>query len=350
MFKKIHISMFLPMLIFSAACTGGEEPREAAVFSSSGSRAGDFLSYIPVETNILFYANFNSLKNTPFGEDLSDELEDRIKVKPDDRDYREFVEETGVDLQRDIYEVMFASNGRDGSAQLGGAILRGKFDEDRIVEYMKEERSHRVRDRSYRGYKIYQLDDRGRRRHNDFDGEFVFLNKETVAVGDPEWLENVISLVEDDGKSVKENAVMVNFMEDIPDKEQLWAVINLDEISEDWHRRVRRSGSAFKGTQSIENMKSIIFHAEVHQTATLNLKGSFGTEEEAELLAETLNGFKAMAKLMMMDDKEAVDMLNEIKIRASGPVLRLTTTIDKDFISKIEEKRDKYRRKGIELP
>lgn len=349
MIKKKYVFVLFLTLILSVACAGEQGPREAAINLSNqptSSKTADYLSLMPAETNILFYANLSSLKQTPFGEAISERIEDEIREEREDREYREFVRETGLDPQRDIYEVMFGGNGLKRHDDMGGAIIRGKFNEKRIVNYLKEERHHRFRERAYRGHRIYLLLDY---HHDDDDNEFTFLSSETVAFGDREWLKDVIDLSEDDGKNVKGNAVMTQFLNEIPNKDQLWGIMNLDEITGDWAGEIRERGSAFKGTESIENMKSLIFHSEVDKKAKLYVMGNFATAEEAELLAEMLNGFKAMAKLMVSDDKETIDMLNDIKIRSNGSVLRITTTVDKDIIDKMEEKSKKYRDRGVKL-
>jgi len=338
MMKKTYLSILLSILIFSTACSGGEGPREVSAVTSS-EKSTDYLSLMPEETNILFYANFRSIKQTSFGEELSARFEDEIGVNRGDREYRDFLEATGMDPEKDIYELWFGSTGGDWHDNVSGAIIRGRFDEKKIVEYIEEERYHRLRQTNYRGHKIYNIEDNNR--GND-DTEFTFLNSETVAIGDVEWIKNVVDLSKDGGKSVLSNKTMARFINEIPGNDQLWAVINLSEMTDGWTQKIRQQGSVFKGTKSIENMQSLIFHTRVDKDARLYIKGDFGTAEEAELLAETMNGFKAMAKLMVMDDKEAIDMLNGIKIKSEGSLILINTTVDKNFFDKVDEKRKKF--------
>jgi len=338
MMKKAYLPGLLLILIFATACSGGEGPREVSAVTSPA-KSTDYLSLMPEETNILFYANLNSIKKTSFGEELRARFEDDIRVKRDDREYRDFLKATGVDPEKDIYELWFGSTGGDRHDDVGGAIIRGKFDEKKIIEYVEEERYHRLRQANYRGHKIYNTEDSNRR--ND-DREFTFLNSETVAIGDGEWIKTVIDLSKDGGKNVLSNKAMARFIAEVPNRDQLWAVMNLNEMTDGWTQKIREQSSTFKGTKSIENLQSLIFHTRVDKDAKLFIKGDFGTTEEAELLAETLNGFKAMAKLMVMDDKEAIDMLNGIKIKSAGSMLHINTTVDKNFFDKVDEKRKKF--------
>ncbi len=228
--KKAYLPGLLLILIFATACSGGEGPREVSAVTSPAKSTG-YLSLMPKETNILFYVNLNSIKQTSFGEELSARFEDEIRDKRDDREYRDFLEATGVDPEKDIYELWFGSTGGDRRDNVGGAIIRGKFDEKKIVEYVEEERYHRLRQANYRGHKIYNIEDSNR--GND-GSEFTFLNSETVAVGDGEWLKNVIDLSKDGGKNVLSNKAMARFIDEVPSKDQLWAVINLNEMTDGW--------------------------------------------------------------------------------------------------------------------
>ena len=266
-------------------------------------------------------------------------FEDDINIKRDDEEYRDFLDATGIDPEKDIYELWFSSAGQDED-DFAGAIIRGKFDEKKIIAYIEDDRSHRLRQNTYRDHKVYTLENR-RRGRND-DGEFTFLNSETVAIGNGQWLESVVDLSKDGGKSVMNNKAMARFIDEIPSKDQLWAVMNLSEMTDGWTQKIREQGSTFQGTKSIENMQSLVFHSRVDKDAKLYIKGDFGTPEEAELLAETLNGFKAMAKLMVSDDREAMDMLNGIKIKSDGSMIHINTTVDKEFFDKVDEKRKRF--------
>ncbi len=339
MMKKNYLAVLFVLLAFTTACSGEEGQREVSAIPSPG-KSTDYLSLMPEATNVLFYANFNSIKQTSFGEELSARFEDDINLKRDDEEYRDFLEATGVDPEKDIYELWFGSSGDDQRDDFAGAIVRGKFDEKKIVDYVEEERYHRLRENTYRGHKIYTIEDEKHGRNDD--AEFTFLNSETVAIGNGEWLKSVIDLSKDGGKSVMSNKAMAQFIAEVPSQDQLWAVVNLNEMTDDWAQKIREQGSSFKGTKSMENMQSLIFHTRIDEDAKLYIKGDFGTTEEAELLAETLNGFKALAKLMVSDDKDAIDMLNDIKIKSAGSVIHINTTVNKEFFDKVDEKRKTF--------
>ena len=125
-------------------------------------------------------------------------------------------------------------------------------------------------------------------------------------------------------------------------------MFHLDGLSDEWAKKIRTE-SQFKGAESIEKMKSLYFYTKFSDKTDLFIKGDFATNTEAELVAEMLTGFKAMAKLMVMDDKEAIDMLNDIKIKTDGALLEITTKVDKSFLEKLKEKQSKFVKGDVRL-
>ena len=319
------------ILLFVGACTG-EAPREAV-----GPGPGkELLSLLPVESNFLMYANLEAIRQTPLGRQWQADLEQKVEADIEDEGYRDFVEATGLDPKRDLHEIwvaaVFSKKEHENDSEEGGAILRGKLDRGRILDYLRTKKEKDVREQAFMGHTIYTFED------DDDDISFAFLTDETVVVGDEGWLRGVLKRNKSGGRSVLDNPTMANSLDEITFRKHVWGIINVDELAEEWAEEIRERGSRFKGTRSIENMKAFVFYAQFRDKADVRLKGLFESEEEAKLLEEMLTGFKAMAKLMVSDDREAVDMLNDIEIRTKGTVLEISGRIGQDFVRKVEQK------------
>lgn len=333
--KKPILFFLMTFLFANYGCSRESGPEEGAATIAVSTH----LSLLPESTHFLVYANMKSLKETPFGQGFSERLHRDLRLEEDDESYRDFMEQTGFDFERDAHEIWIS--GRERGAldhSTNGAIVRGQFHRDKIIDYAKTRRRSRVIEQEFEGHKIYVAEER--------DGKFAFsfLNDETVVLGNEEWVKSII-LQKKSSKNVLDNPSMSKFISQIPEKDYFWGVFDLSD--KNWAENIRRRGSPFKGAESLEKMKSLVFYAKVDQKAELVIKGDFATSEEAELFADMLNGFKAMAKMMVSDDKEAVDMLNGIRIQTDGADLQLTMNIDKDFFDKLEEKRQKFEK--IEL-
>ncbi|MFQ5706584.1 MAG: hypothetical protein ACE5HO_03995 [bacterium] len=333
-------NLTLVLLLAFLVCLNCTDEQAQGVVSKPASKISG-LALMPVHTNIVFYTNFENLKQTPFGNELRAKFEDHVNLEEDDADYRDFVEKTGFDWNRNMQEMWISTIAVQEGKSQGGAIVQAKFNKDRILDYLRTEHRHKFEKDSYKGFDIYVSND-----HDE--NALAFLNSETVAVGKQQWLEMVLDQKKSSRKNVLNNAEMTELVNRVPENSQIWGVFNLEKITDEWAEHIRKSGSHFKGSKSLENIESLIFYSQVGQKANTTVEGNFSTNEQAQLLADMLNGFKAMAKLAVMDDREAIDMLNEIKINVEGERLKINANLDQAFFDKLEKNKKKFGSKNLD--
>lgn len=329
MIKTVVMPILFALFIQTSACSNEHPPEQPAATGTRSTK--NYLTFLPAETNLVFYANLDEIRQTPIGAALRTEFDATHADEEDD--YLDFVAGTGLDIKEDVYEIWLGLIAGEGDESAGGAIIKGKFDEDRIVNYMKNEHKGEVEETSYRDHKIYMIEER--------EKQVTFLDAHTVMVGDKIWMQAVLDQSANQGKNVLDNPIMSELMAGISDGNQMWGAFNMNELSDKWAGDVRKN-SPFKGTESIENMKSFVFYSHFGDKADVFLKGNFATADEAKTLAEMLIGFKAMAKLMISNDRDAIDMLNDIEIGTDGTTLEISTSIDKEFVQKFKEKRKTF--------
>jgi len=334
-YKSNFVLLLLAILIQSNACSNANPPGEAPKAIKS-----NYLSLLPAETNILIYANFEELKKSPLGNDVKNEFKKKLKEE-EDEDYQEFVQKTGLNLEEDIREIWVGGLATEEDKHFGGILVKGDFNEKRITDYMKKKHEGNFIEKTYNGSKIYITED-------DDDANITFLNNSLAVIGKEPWLQAVIDQSGNSNESVLNNTVMSKHLNEIEFKNHFWGILNLEELSDDWAKNIKKN-SKFNGTESIKNMKSVYFYTNFDTKTDVFIKGNFSTKEEAELIAEMLNGFKAMAKLMVSDDKEAIDLLNDIRIRTKGSVIEITTKVDKNFFDKFKEKRAVFSEGKVKL-
>lgn len=305
---------------------------------SSGAALGaEGLDYVPRNSNALFYANLQEFRKTPFGKGMSVRFQRELDLE-EDPDYREFVERTGLDLNRDVLEVWGNAVIVDEERTEGGAIVRARFDRDRLLRYIEEKERGEFERQTYRDYELFVDPD-------DSDA-LTILDDQTVAFGHIAWLKKTIDHLKGDSPSIRENAVMMGLVEQIPDNSQVWAALDMRDLSEGWVQEMQRSGAQFQGAESLESLESMILYVQAGDAARTTLLGNFGSAEKAQLLADMLRGLKAMAKLAVSDDREIVDLLDRVGIEVDGPRLSIVATIDEELIRKLEENKDRWGNKG----
>ncbi|MFQ5650461.1 MAG: hypothetical protein ACE5IY_11015 [bacterium] len=336
MLKRITQTILLGLVFQTTACSTENAPEEAPAPKTRGT---EYLALMPENTHVLFYANLEEMKKTPLGEDFRVEFEEKMKEE-EEEDYFEFVEKTGVDLKKDVYELWIGGIAQGGQEVNSGAIINGRFDEKRIVDYLRTKEPHKIDETHYRDHTIYILEEK--------DKQMTFLTSGMIVIGNRQWIAAIIDQAEDGGKNVLDNPAMQDYIQQVPHKEHFWGVMNLSEMSDAWARELRRK-SAFTGTKSIENMKSLVFCTHFDRKTDVFLKGNFTAHEEAKAVAEMVNGFKALAKLMVADDREAVDMISDITIKSEGAIVEITSTLDESFWNKFKEKRKRLSGAPVKL-
>jgi len=343
MFKNV-VFLCLTLCFATTACNA-ETPRESgAEFASAAfkSEQADYLTLLPEDVNVVFYANLAKMRQTELGQELNGQIHTNIR-KERDHDYLDFVEATGLELEKDVYEVWVGTYATDGQREHGGLIATGKFDKKRIHDYIRGEHGRELEEVTYRGHTIFVSRERKDR------SEFAFLGEKTAVAGERDWVKSIIDRSEDEGNSVLDNPAMATQIEQVAEAtNHLWGVMNLAEASNQWAHDLKRNTS-FRGTESIKNIQMLTIQGKLSEKADMLLTGNFTTVEEAELLAETMNGFKAMAKLMMGDDREAIDMLNQIKISTEGELLKISAKVDKKFFDKAKEKRKSFSNSPVKM-
>jgi hypothetical protein len=299
------------------------------------------LAWIPQAVDGLAYFDLQSLRQSELGEELQRDWRDKITRLKEERGYREFLQMTGFDIEKDLQYALAGFNGAENDDEMNEAtiVAAGNFDEQKIISAMDSLREARHRDQkpaffaeTYGGKTIYVTT-------KDSANALYFANAHTVLFGKKSWVQKVID-GKAAGESVKQNQNMTALLQRLPYKDQCWMIANTAEMAE---RVAEELGEHrdFKGTRTIKALEGVIFSAWVGEKARLYGEALCDNEENSKLLADAAKGALATAKLSVSDDREAVDMLNRIGIELKGRTVQVAADLDKAFFEKIREQAEK---------
>ena len=102
------------------------------------------LRYVPADATGVAYANVRDIMNSEFRQKLQQAL-------PTGQGKDEFLQKTGIDIERDIESVVAASTAAGDPTQSGILLIRGSFDEGRIETLL---RSHNGTVEDYMGKRL----------------------------------------------------------------------------------------------------------------------------------------------------------------------------------------------------
>lgn len=315
-------------LLILAACGRPEKSGVSSAVSSD-------LGRLPKDLQTLGYADLQSLRGSELGQQFRAAIDSQMIKEHHGEDYQAFVEATGFDVRKDVHAVLVGAQAHfaDSTRHVEGAgfaVVRGAFDEGRIVAYLqsKEHGEHKLTTTTYNGKTIY-TGPRGKQ-------AAYFADAGTLIVGTEEWLKLVIDN-QLSGKTALENQELMGMIGELRHKDQLWAVGTTGNLMDRLAAELGKE-EHFKATKSLRSLRSGLFSAQVGATAELWGTMTCGTEEDGRLMADALKGALAMAKLAVSDDRDMVDMLNRFEVEAKGARVQLSGKIDKPFLDKLKEK------------
>ena len=333
--KLIPFVLLSAFVLFAVGCS-------RSTSTSMSAAVEQHLAWIPQEVNSVAYFDVQSIRQSDLGKSLEKDFDDRIPRWRDDEDYKEFLEKSGFDVQKDLHSVLLGFEGdREKDARHFAVIATGNFDEQKIITAIKTahdstEFHHGRREfatETYNGKTIYVVKE---------DGEKAcyFADANTLVAGNKEWIQAVIDGNSAD-KSVQKNAAVTALLSKLRYKEQCWFVANTTAMMEKVAEELSESGE-FKGTRAVKAVQNIVFSANVGSKAELYGEALCDSEDNSQLLTEAMKGALATAKLAVSDDRDAVDMLNRVDVDQAGKAVKMSASLDKAFFDKMRERAEKH--------
>jgi len=236
-----------------------------------------------------------------------------------------FAEATGIDLRTDLYQVGVAlmPGGEDGDPL---ALLSVGFDRDRLETFLADADSI-----AYEGRTLYSFEDfiaaleteRGSGEEAEEHGEedtghdegaesqdegsedypayIVVLDDKTLAIGTESTAKLAIDVDAGRGDALKMDPRMNDLISDVAGEGQIWLVAT----QETWDQEIENMGDtgAIAPTGAIESIQTVTMSMRYGDGIALRLAGISTTNENATLLAESLNGWVALGKMMMQQSE-----------------------------------------------
>jgi hypothetical protein len=276
------------------------------------------LSRLPESAIGLAYVNVSKIRQSDFFGMYEDEFQTKLSR---DKDYQNFAEATGFDLTKDVDEmfIIFAP-GQTRSVNKFLAVIKGNFDEDRIIGFVStKDRQHELKSKSHGDYTVYRVEDKPVR--------FSFPDETTLIVGVEEY---VTSWLDGDKSTDKwiERMAKMRYRNGICATMDAKAMINdiMLEVNE-WDQG--------KKLQALKSVEDVYFSMEATDVIQFEGRGKFTDAQNAELFHDAIKGMIATVKISVSGDREAVDVFNKIKINQDGDWVTGQFKMSKEDIEKL---------------
>ena len=311
-----------------------------------GPATSDDLALVPETTSLVVKLSVGRLRDTALWRKLLD-LRDRAVAEAKaaavdggapageapPRDYADFVARCAFDPFQHLDSIFLAFPAEGPSGEFG-AVVRGTFDEAKLVACARAQAKHEGGELTvgeHGGHKLYTDPTSGRL-------FITFLDGKTALAGGGEWIKGMLDRATGKGagplKSARDNAGLMALVERVRKEDALWVV---GQVAEPIRERLRGNERLAAAGSLKSLLGSLDFVAGLALTARFELGAPSDAETLAKQIGEQLTAGKQNPKLMLAG---LASLLDRIQIAPEGPVLKadvkLTQAQVDDLLGRLE--------------
>ena len=290
----------------------------AATAGCKRSGGADAMALVPKESTIVFSVNFDRLHGSKMWAQVKDAVNDPAAKK----DYDEFVQKTGLDPLTQINGLSGGFSGPAGAKPQFAVVLRGKFDEQKIIAYIKQKakdegRTTELKSEPYGGKTVYGEQD---------DAAASFLDGSTLVIGGREWVKKVIDVGAGKAESVKKNEAVQALMGKAHTDQAVWAVGEVPA----------GEGQLPTGGE----LKAVALSIDLQQGLQAELNGQAGSADDAKKIASDLTAKIAESKKdpqvqMALAMSGVGPMLDTLKVAADGQWVKINAALTQQQLDEL---------------
>ncbi len=300
--------------------------------SLSASRSGPSeLSYVPAESAVVAFANVREV--------MDSQLRQRLKlVMPQEQGQKEFFEQTGIDIERDIDYIVAAATTipNPGPVEPSGLVVaRGRFSATQL-ELLALQHGGVVEE--YKGKKLVKapqviasvdsdVDGAPRMRRAGHSVALAFLEDGLIAIGSEAAIKSAID-AQLTAHSITSNNEMMELIADIDLGNNAWAVGRFDAIA----NQARLPQEIASRLPAIKTF-AVMTHIDGGVTGTL--RAETRDDEAANNLRQVVQGLLALGR--MSNDPKAMAFINSLQLSGSGKTVALSFAVPSEVIDMIPQ-------------
>ena len=313
--KKLAIgSLVLILLVFGfAAC------KKAGAPAAGSAKAADMLSMIPKSAQGVVVLDVHAGMNTAV-------IDKALKDSKDSAKYLEFIKETGIDLQKDIYYAVVGLMGTEGLKDASPAIVVNlKYDKDKLLAKLKEKATN-VTEEVYEGLTLYTVPEADEKK--PMSG--VFYDASNIIFGEAKDVKAVIDVVKKGGENVLKNDALAALLKTADKSAMVWAAVAFPPDM------MKSMAAQNPMASSLENMKSVLLALNYKAKALqIEIKGMGGDAEKNKQTADALNGLKALGAMASAEKPEIGELVNKIEVTSSAAFVKIAANLPEELLTKL---------------
>src|SRR5688500_9517741 len=303
---------------------GGFQPVAASAVSNE-------LRYVPATASLVAYADVRSI--------MDSELRLRLKqaVPGQEQGQKEFLEHTGIDIERDIdYVVAAMTAAPDATTEFKGAplvVARGRFNDTQLEGLIRQ---HGGQVEDYKGKRLVVVAvpkvDGVEVQHHGFGSRsmvLAFLEPGLLGIGDLAAVKSAID-AQMSSNSITGNNEMMELVGEIGRSNNAWAVGRFEAIAQqaNLHQNLPPQAAA-----QLNLVKWFAAAGHINGGVSGTLRAEARDDEAGQELRKGIDGLMALARLAGGADPKAAAMIQSLQLSGSGKSVVLSFTVPAELIN-----------------
>jgi Protein of unknown function (DUF3352) len=289
--------------------------------SLSASRSGPTeLSYVPADAAVVAFANVREV--------MDSQLRQRLKaVLPPEQGQKEFQQETGIDIERDIDYVVAAMTASDTGVKdpNGLVVARGRFNTTQLESLARE---HGGVVEEYKGKRLIKASagqGEGGAADHSKTIMLAFLEPGLVGIGSETAIRSAID-AQLTAHSITSNNEMMELISDIDQGNNAWAVGRFDAIA-------NQAKMPAEIASKLPAVKTFAVMTHIDGGVTGSLRAETKDEPSADNLRQVVQGLLALGR--MTNDPKATALMNSLQLSGSGKTVKLSFAVPSEVLDMI---------------
>ncbi len=316
--KKITVFYLVVLLaVFSAvSCGKGGAPK------AGSAKAESMLSLLPQDSRGVVMMDLHKI--------LTTEIADKaIKESKEYQKYLEFIKETGIDPQKDVYFLAVGLMGEMSEMKQPEPVFVAnlRYNKEAILSLLKKQ-GKEAQEQDYNGVPIYtgSLES-----DSSKPGSGAFLDDSNIVMGSEKSVKSVIDVYQKKADSVLKNEDLAAVLRTTKKDSMVWIAFLFPPEA------TKEMAAKNPMLSSLEGVKSLTMHFDYADKALqAKIRTNGGDEKKNKGLADLLNGLKSLGAGAAAKDPNIGELLNRIEIGSGADHVEISASIPEELVNKFK--------------
>jgi hypothetical protein len=276
---------------------------------------------LPAETRFVMGVDVKRFTASP----MFTRYADREGMRP--KAMRDLEEKTGLDLARDIDQIVVAGSREGGPQSKPLVLVLGRFDVEKIGRSLEAEA--RANARTHEGVKIFSFADKAG------TSAVGFLDEHTLVFGPTDRVDTVAASHAQGAAPLSENTEMVALVESVKPGSTFWMVGDQNALSALPSAIPGQGGAAM----NLPPLQSLTLTGDLDPQLSLALTGVAADEAGATKLADVVRGFVALMSLQAAQKPELQELASAFNVATEANRVLISARIPYELLDALQPKK-----------